>query len=67
MVPVITRIALRYLAAALVAKGMFTASDAGQFAADPDVVNLVEVGIGLAIAGATEGWYWAARKFGWAK
>lgn len=65
MVPVITRIALRYLAAALVAKGMFTAADAGQFAADPDVVNLVEVSIGLAIAGATEGWYAIAKRFGW--
>jgi type III secretory pathway component EscT len=67
MVPVIVRIGLRYVAAALVAKGIFTSADAGQFSTDPDVANLLEVSLGLAIGAATEAWYWAARKFGWQK
>jgi hypothetical protein len=67
MVPVVTRIVLRYIAAALVAKGVFTSADAGELVADPDVLNLIEVGAGLAIGAVTEWWYWLARKFGWSK
>jgi hypothetical protein len=65
MVPVIVRIGLRYVAAALVAKGIFTSADAGQFSTDPDVANLLEVGIGLAIGAATEAWYAIAKRLGW--
>lgn len=67
MTSVVVRIVLRYVAAALVAKGVFTAADAGHLTSDPDVINLLEVGAGLAVGAATEWWYWLARKFGWAK
>jgi hypothetical protein len=67
MTSVVVRIVLRYIAAALVAKGVFTSADAGMFAADPDLINLVEVGAGLAIGGLTEWWYALARKLGWSR
>lgn len=67
MSSVVIRIVLRYAAAALVAKGVFTSADAGQLTSDPDVLNLLEVGAGLAIGAVTEWWYWLARKFGWSK
>lgn len=67
MTSVIVRIALRYVAAALVAKGVFSASDAGTFATDPDLISLIEVGVGVVVGGATELWYWAARKCGWSR
>lgn len=65
MTSVIARIVLRYLAGALVIKGLLP-EDSG-IATDPDVLNVVEVTLGLAIGGVTEGWYWLARKFGWSK
>ena len=67
MTSVVVRIVLRYVAAALVAKGVFTSADGGALATDPDLINLVEVGLGLVIGGATEWWYVLARKFGWSK
>ncbi|RVD58587.1 hypothetical protein EN828_20450 [Mesorhizobium sp. M2D.F.Ca.ET.185.01.1.1] len=65
MIAVIIRIALRYLAAALVARGLFGADDASAFSSDPDIQMAIEAGIGFAIAGATEWWHCLARKFGW--
>lgn len=65
MTSVIVRILLRYIAAALVAKGVFTSADAGALTSDPDVLNILEVGAGLAIGAVTEWWYWIARRFGW--
>jgi len=67
MTAVIVRIALRYFAGILVARGLLSADDGGTFSADPDIQMLVETGAGLAIGAATEGWYWMARKFGWSK
>lgn len=67
MTAVIVRIALRYLAGILVARGLLSADDGGTFSADPDIQMLVETGAGLAIGAATEGWYWMAHKFGWSK
>lgn len=65
MTAVIARIALRYISGALVIKGLLPA-DSG-IATDPDVINLIEVALGLAIGVATEGWYMLARRMGWAK
>jgi hypothetical protein len=59
------RIALRYGAAVLVTRGLLGADDAASISADPDIQMAVEVGIGAVIAGATEAWHWAARKFNW--
>jgi hypothetical protein len=60
------RILLRYLAGVLVAKGYLTAADGGFLTTDPDVYALVEMGLGLAMSVVTEGYYYLAKKFGWA-
>lgn len=65
MTALITRIALRYIAGALVVRGFLGSDDAAAFTSDPDIQMAIEAGLGLAIAGATEAWHWAARKFGW--
>ena len=65
MTAVIIRIALRYVAAALVARGLFGADDASAFSTDPDIQAAIEAGVGLAIAAGTEWWHYLARKFGW--
>ena len=67
MVSVIARIALRYAAGALVAKGLFDASTGSQLATDADVLNAIEVGLGLGLGVASELWYALARKLGWSK
>lgn len=53
------RIVLRYLSAALIAKGYFGESDAALFV-DEEL-------IGAIVAGVNEGWYFLARKYGWEK
>jgi len=63
----LARIIVRYAAGALVAKGIFPADTGSTLAVDPDVINYVNVGLGLALGGATEFYYWLARRFGWAK
>lgn len=58
---VIIRIALRYGAAALVARGLLSPDDGATLATDPDVQMLV----GLAMGAVAEGWHFLAQKFGW--
>ena len=65
MVAVIARILLRYLAAWLVTKGLFDAATGAQLGTDADLLGIVQTVLGLAIAAATEGWYWLARRMGW--
>lgn len=67
------RIALRYLAGALVAYGLVPADLAEELARDPDVVgaamdavNWLAVFAGAALAGGIEWVYGLARKHGWA-
>ncbi len=67
MTGILIRILLRYAAGALVAKGLLTAEDGASFATDPDIMQALEVAAGIGIGAATELWYAAARKFGWAK
>ena len=62
MTAVFTRIVLRYLAAALVARGFLGADDASAIAADPDIAMAIEVGLGAAIAAVAEGWHWLTLK-----
>ena len=62
MVAVLSRIALRYLAAALVTAGYLDADLGNQIGADPDLLILAGAAIGLAAEMA----YAAARKLGWA-
>lgn len=67
MPAVIIRIALRYAAATLVARGLMGADDASALSTDPDIQMVIEAGIGASVGAATEAWYWLAHKFGWAK
>ena len=67
MTTVITRIALRYCAAVLVARGLLGAGDAAALSGDPDIQMALEAGLGLAISAATEAWYVLARKLHWPK
>lgn len=62
---VFVRIALRYLAASLVARGLLTPDDGNMLAADPELASAIETGLGMAIGAGTEFWYVLARKFGW--
>lgn len=61
MSAVIARIALRYLAAALVTAGLLDADLGNQIGADPDILTL----LGLAIGAGVEMAYAAAKRLGW--
>lgn len=63
----IIRIALRYVAGALVVKGVLQAEDAQAIAGDQDLIDMLTVLAGLGIGVLTEWWYWLASKFGWKK
>jgi hypothetical protein len=60
---VFIRIALRYLAMALVVRGWLSAEDSSIITSDPDVAMLLEMGLGLGIAGAVELWHWITLPF----
>jgi len=60
------RIGLRYLGGYLVARGFLAQSDVGLFN-DPDLVAAISYGGAALCALAGEGWYWAAKRFGWSK
>ena len=66
MTGAIVRIILRYGSGALVAKGILSPDDGAIFAADPDVAQMLQVGIGAAIGAATEVYYAIAKRMGWA-
>ena len=61
------RIAIRYLAAAMVAWGWLAEDQAAMIANDADLVQAVAIFGGAVAAVITERWYWLARKFGWEK
>ena len=61
----LTRILLRYGAGVLIAWGVFSPVLGEQLASDPDVAMALQVGIGVAVAALTEGYYWLARRQGW--
>lgn len=67
MTAVIARIALRYAAGALVARGILGMQDASFLTTDPDIAAASEIAIGAALAGLSESWYFFAHRFGWAK
>ena len=58
------RIALRYLAGFLIAKGWLDATSADTLATDPEVVAAVQAGLGLVVAAVSEWWYSRAKKTG---
>jgi hypothetical protein len=63
MTTVITRIALRYVAAFLVAKGLLTDEFGTMLAADGDVVEVVQLAIGALAGVAAEVWYYAEQRW----
>jgi hypothetical protein len=65
MIPVISRIALRYVAAALVTYGVITSDIGEALGSDPDILVGVEIAAGALIAGAVEVWCCLARRWGW--
>ena len=67
MIAVIIRIALRYGAGILAARGLLGAGDAAALSTDPDIQAALETAIGVAAGFASEGWYLLARKFHWSK
>lgn len=62
---VLARILLRYIAAALVAKGFLSDDLGASISGDTDMLSAVSLGLGAVIGAATEGWYWLAKRFGW--
>lgn len=66
MSSVAIRIGLRYIAAALVSHGLLS-PDVAYLQYDPDVETALQVGLGAVTGVAAEGWYYFARRFGWAK
>lgn len=67
MTSVLIRIALRYLAAALVARGLFSPDIGGLLSSDPDISMMVEIVAGALIGLCAETWYYLANRFGWAR
>lgn len=63
----LARIIVRYAAGALVAKGLVSPDAGATLAIDGDVINYVDIGLGLAMGAATEVYYMLARRLGWAK
>lgn len=62
---VFIRLAMRYLAGALVAKG-FMAPEMGDIILyDPEVNAAIQIGAGVAIGAVTEYAYAIARRLGW--
>lgn len=61
MIGPLSRIALRYIAGALVAYGLINEEQATMIAFDPDYAML----IGAAMAAVVEGVYAVAKRFGW--
>lgn len=62
----ITRIILRYGVGALVGAGWLSSELGNHLTSDPDIAVLVDYA-GLAVGAAVvEGWYWLAKKWGWA-
>jgi len=62
----ISRILLRYLAAALVTYGALDAPMAAEISRDPDVLAIVSLVLGAGLSLATEIGYALAKRFGWA-
>lgn len=67
MTSVLIRIALRYFAAALVAKGVFSPEIGGVISSDPDLSMMAEIAAGAFIGLSAEVWYYLASRFGWAR
>lgn len=63
----ISRIILRYIVGLLVAKAIFSPEDGNILVSDPEIAQMVELGVGVVVGAVTEGWYALARRWGWGK
>lgn len=61
----IARILLRYIAGALVAKGILDPDSAALLNTDPDLIELATAAVGVLVGLGTEFFYRLARKMGW--
>lgn len=61
----IARILLRYIAGALVAKGLLDPDSAAFFNTDPDLIELATAAVGVLMGLGAEFFYRLARKMGW--
>ncbi|MBW3099274.1 hypothetical protein [Pseudohoeflea coraliihabitans] len=66
MTGVFARIILRVVAGFLIAKGWFAPKEIEWITTDPDVLTIVNIGVGAAIWAATEFYYCLAKRFRWA-
>lgn len=66
MTAVLVRIALRYGAGILVAKGILAPEAGADLATDPDVLQVAQIGAGLIAGAMAEMWFFFAKRLGWA-
>jgi hypothetical protein len=65
MTGVIARLILRYIAGALIARGLLAPADGDWINGDPDLEELVTAGVGFVLMIGTEWFYRLAKKYGW--
>lgn len=65
MTAVLVRIALRYGAGILVAKGILAPEAGADLATDPDVLQVAQIGAGLMAGALAEMWFFFAKRLGW--
>lgn len=65
MTGIVIRIALRYLAGILIAKGFLAPEDGMQITADPDVAMALQIAAGALVGSFSEAWFWLAKRWGW--
>lgn len=65
MTAVILRIVLRYVAGALVAKGLFDPAFGDFLVSDPDIAAAIQVGGGVVLGAIVEGAYALAKRWRW--
>ncbi|RWL14899.1 MAG: hypothetical protein EOR57_31630 [Mesorhizobium sp.] len=63
----IIRIFLRYATFPLLYFGVINSNEASDLIADPQIAQWVSLGAGIVAPFVSEGWYWLALRFGWAK
>lgn len=67
MMGLVIRIALRYIAAFLIARGVLSDEFGTTLASDADVISMIEMALGALSGIAAEVWLYADRHFGGSK
>lgn len=66
MAPII-RILLRYATFPLLYYGLINENEASDLIADPEIAQWFSLAAGFVAPFIAEGWYWLAKRWGWAK